>query len=589
MHANRRPSTLAGAARPRKARHVARRFIALPILVLAACKSRSESPPAPQETTEATPHPQARSIDPPAAPGALAPNLRTGADGVLATWLEPAGERTHRLRFARWANSAWSEPVTIVEDARIVANWADVPSVAQAGDGALVAHWAEASGGEAYAYDAVVARSTDDGTTWKRVGVLHDDGTPTEHGFVSLLGEPDRVRAFWLDGRATVKGGAMTLRTATVAETIAAGEVVDDRVCDCCGTAAVSTEDGPVVAYRDRSDDEIRDIAASRLDAGRWSAPAAVHRDGWQIAGCPVNGPALAARDRRVAIAWYSYAESTHRVRAAFSDDGGASFDPPIEIDAPRGGRAPLGRVSIALADDGTAIVGWLASAREDAAVLVRRVARDGTVGAEVQVGANLAGRDAGFPRIAMAGDGLVVAWTEPGTTSRLRAMEVPLAEIPRAAGADDSEPSTETLIARGSPAPPIEAVTLAGSPATVDSLRGQVVLVNLWAIWCEPCRHELPVLAALHERDAARGLSVVAINIDRKRTPDEIADYVARRKLPFAVWLDPEDRAASALGASTFPYNVLIGRDGKVAWSRAGAIRPDDPELRAALDAALR
>ncbi|MBZ0237995.1 MAG: glycoside hydrolase, partial [Deltaproteobacteria bacterium] len=297
---------------------MARRFIALPILVLAACKSRSDPPPPPAPTPTATSSP-ARSIDPPAAPGALAPNLRTAADGVLATWLEPAGERAHRLRFSRWANDAWSAPVTIVEDARIVANWADVPSVAQAGDGALVAHWAEASGGEAYAYDAVVARSTDSGATWKRVGTLHEDGTATEHGFVSLLGEPEGVRAFWLDGRATAKGGAMTLRTATVAGTIAAGEVVDDRVCDCCGTAAVSTADGPVVAYRDRSDDEIRDIAASRLVAGRWSEPAAVHRDGWQIAGCPVNGPALAARDRRVAIAWYSYAESTHRVRAAFS------------------------------------------------------------------------------------------------------------------------------------------------------------------------------------------------------------------------------------------------------------------------------
>lgn len=557
--------------------------------MLAACKSRSDPPPPPPEpTTTATSLP-ARSIDPPAEPGALAPNLRAGRDGVLATWLEPAGEGSHRLRFASWANGAWSAPVTIVEDARIVANWADVPSVAQAGDGALVAHWAEASGGEAYAYDAVVARSTDGGTTWKRIGALHDDGTPTEHGFVSLLGEPDRVRAFWLDGRATATGGAMTLRTATVAETIDAGEVVDDRVCDCCSTAAVSTADGPLVAFRDRSDDEIRDIAASRLDAGRWSAPAAIHRDGWQIAGCPVNGPALAARDRRVAIAWYSYAESTHRVRAAFSDDGGASFGPPIEIDAPRAGRAPLGRVSIALAENGTAIVGWLASAREDAAVLVRRVARDGTVGAEVQVGANLAGRDAGFPRIALAGDALVVAWTEPGAASRLRAMEVPLAAIPLAAAGGEIEASAEALIAAGSPAPPNEAVTLAGAPASIAALRGQVVLVNLWAIWCEPCRHELPVLAALHERDAARGLTVVAINIDRKRTPDEIADYVARRKLPFAVWLDPDDRAAAALGASTFPFNVLIGRDGKVAWSRAGAIRADDPELRAALDAALR
>ena len=129
----------------------------------------------------------------------------------------------------------------------------------------------------------------------------------------------------------------------------------------------------------------------------------------------------------------------------------------------------------------------------------------------------------------------------------------------------------------------------LDGAPATLASLRGRVVLVNLWPIWCEPCRQELPVLAALHQERAANGLSIVAINVDRKRTRQEVADFVARRKLPFAIWLDPEDRAAPALGASTFPFNVLLDREGRVVWSRAGAIRAEDPELRAALEAALR
>jgi thiol-disulfide isomerase/thioredoxin len=552
------------------------------LLAIAACKSR----------TETGGRPQARPIDPPAAPGALAPNLRESREGVLATWLEPAAGKGHRLRFSRWANRAWSAPVTIVESARIVANWADVPSVAQGGDGALVAHWAEvADGGEAYAYDAIVARSTDGGATWRRLGALNDDGTATEHGFVSLLGEASGVRAFWLDGRATATaGGAMTLRTATIAEGVAASELVDDRVCDCCGTAAIATVDGTLVAFRDRGGDETRDIAVARGGAARWTPASAVHRDGWKITGCPVNGPALAERDRRVAIAWYTYAESTHRVRVAFSDDSGATFGAPIEVDAPRGSRAPLGRVSVALTDDGGAVVGFLASDREDAEVLLRRVGRDGGLGAELRVGAQLAGRDAGFPRLARFGDALVVIWTEPGPTSRLRAAEVPLAALPLAGPrlAEPPEPTSPNVAVK-TPAPPLQAVSLEGAPTTLAALRGQVVLVNLWATWCEPCRQELPVLAALHEQDAARGLSIVGINVDRKRTRAEIADYVTRRKLPFAVWLDPDDRAALAFGASTFPFNVLIDREGRVTWSRAGAIRAEDPELRAALEAALR
>lgn len=562
------------------------------LLAVAACKSRTEAPAAKAEPSSLGPGPEVRSIDPPAAPGALAPNLRASDEGVLATWLEPVAQGGHRLRFSRWADRAWSPPVTIVESARLVANWADVPSVVRGGDGALVAHWAEQTGGGAtYAYDAVVARSGDGGATWQRLGPLNDDGTATEHGFVSLLAEPGGVRAFWLDGRATATaGGAMTLRTAAVTDGVAASELVDDRVCDCCGTAAIATADGALVAYRDRGGDETRDLAVARGGAGRWSSPAAVHRDGWQITGCPVNGPALAGRDGRVAIAWYTYAESIHRVRAAFSDDGGASFAAPIEIDAPIGGRAPLGRVSLALTDDGGAVVGFLASEREDAAVLLRRVRPDGALGAELRISAQLAGRDAGFPRLARAGQALVAMWTEPGEPSRLRAAEVPLAALPLAGPSRAAPPAAAPpSLAAGTPAPALQAVTLDGAPAALASLRGRVVLVNLWAIWCEPCRQELPVLAALHEARAPKGLSIVAINVDRKRTRQEVADYAARRKLPFAIWLDPEDRAAPALGATTFPFNVLIDREGRVVWSRAGAIRAEDPELRAALEAALR
>jgi thiol-disulfide isomerase/thioredoxin len=311
-----------------------------------------------------------------------------------------------------------------------------------------------------------------------------------------------------------------------------------------------------------------------------------VHADDWEIAGCPVNGPAVAAEDRRVAVAWYTYAASTHRVRLAFSEDAGASFAAPIAVDAPRGTRAPMGRVSVVL-DGDSAIVGWLASDREDASILLRRVGVDGTVGGELRIGGSTAGRDAGFPRVARLGDELVAIWTEPGETSRLRAVRLPLAAIPRApADAATAEPAP--AIAAGAPAPAIELPDLSGATRSLASLRGKVVLVNLWATWCEPCRHELPVLTTLHQRDAARGLAIVAINIDRKKTRDEIAAFAARQQLPFAVWLDPDDRASAALGATSYPVNILVDRDGTIVWRRDGAIRPDDGELRAALEAAL-
>ena len=359
-------------------------------------------------------------IDPPAAPGAMAPQLHVHGDTLLATWIEPS-DSARRVRFARWHHDAWSQPVTIVDDAKLLANWADTPTIASAPDGALVVSWAERSGGAPHAYDAVVARSTDGGRTWKRLGKLHRDATQTEHGFVSFAPDAGGVRAIWLDGRASAEqsGGATALRTAVVGESIGAEAVIDDRVCDCCGTALATAPTGAIAVYRDRSADEVRDISIA-VHRAAWSAPRTLHDDRWQIAGCPVNGPAIATRGNVVAIAWYTGAGSTPRVRAALSRDGGATFTTPIEIDAPRGDRQPIGRVGITFAGDAAAVT-WMASRGEAADILARRVSMAGIAGDELVVARTSASRDAGFPRVASIGAKLFVAWTEPTKPSKLR------------------------------------------------------------------------------------------------------------------------------------------------------------------------
>jgi thiol-disulfide isomerase/thioredoxin len=539
-------------------------------IALASCRRTPDAPPP-------------AVIDPPAAPGALAPNLHAGGDAVVAVWLEPTADG-HRLQLSRRRAGAWSAPVTVTASPGLVANWADTPAVAIAADGALFVTWAERAGESPYAYHALVARSGDGGATWTALGPLHRDRSATEHGFVSMTADGDGVRAFWLDGRATAAGGPTALRSARVGAAVGDEELVDDRVCDCCGTAAATGAAGAVVAYRDRGGDELRDIALARHDGDGWRGRA-VHDDGWRIAGCPVNGSAIAARGPRFAVAWYTYADGTHRVRAALSTDGGASFGAPIAIDEPRGQRAPLGRVAIAMTADGDAIVGWMASARDDARILVRRVAPDGTAGAEVEVGATVAGRDAGFPRLAVTGDQLVAAWTEPAGPLRMRAL--PVAAVPRAdrAAPSTSEPSRPPAV--GGPAPPLTARGLDGSPASLAALRGRPVLVNVWATWCEPCRHELPELAALHARFAGRA-DIVAINVDRERSDDAVRGFVAKRALPFTVWLDPGDATSAALGVAALPATVLVDRAGVIRWRSDGAVRADDPALLRALEGAI-
>jgi hypothetical protein len=296
--------------------------------------------------------------------------------------------------------------------------------VAEAADGGLVATWLEKLGAGTYAYGIAWARSTDGGATWRRQGWLHADRSPTEHGFVSLAPAGGGVRAVWLDGRATHEGGAMGLRTALVqGERVAGERLIDERVCDCCSTAAIAAAAGVVVAYRDRSAEEVRDIAVQVVGPAGEGRAVPLAADRWRIPGCPVNGPALAAAGPTVALAWFTGEADRPRVRAAFSRDGGASFSPPVLVD----GERPWGRVDVAL-QGGGAVVSWLAGGEERAPVRLARVGARG-VGRPLTVATTAASRASGMPRLLAAGDRLLVAWREePG--GRLRVTAVPAAAL---------------------------------------------------------------------------------------------------------------------------------------------------------------
>lgn len=520
----------------------------------------------------------------------MAPNLTATKAGALATWIEPtdATKTTHRVRFASFANGRWSPATTIAEARTIVANWADVPSVVQQGDGTLLAHWAEKSAPDVYAYDVMLARSDDGGRSWQALGRAHDDASPTEHGFVSLVPERDRTTAIWLDGRATPNGGPTALRARTIGKTPSAESVVDDRVCDCCSTHAAHVDDGPIVVYRDRSGDELRDIYVSRQVGGAWTAPQPVANDGWKIAGCPVNGPAVAASGRDVVVAWFTYAEQRARVRVAFSSDAGDSFGPPVDVEVPDGTRAPVGRVDVVL-HERDAIVSWLASDREAGTVNVRRVARDGRLGRELAIARAAAGRESGFPRLSRLDNGQLLAiWTETSEPSRLRAVRIAIASMPAVEQRLQRVDAPPQAFAVGASAPEYRATTLTGAPVDLRSLRGTPVLLNVWATWCEPCRHELPILDRLRTRFAERGLRVIAASVDREEPREEIAAFVNRRELAMETWLDREDRASQLFGITTLPVTLLFDASGTLVWRQDGAITDPAPALEAAIERVL-
>jgi hypothetical protein len=358
------------------------------------------------------------------------PNLAVGRDGrVLLSWTESAADGGHVLRFAELADDAWSEPRTIAKGDDWFVNWADFPSLVELPDGVLAAHWLQRRPGGRYAYDVVIARSFDGGASWTEPLRPHDDDTPTEHGFVSLFPHQGALGAVWLDGRNfagvdTTAGGShggradMTLRFASIHAdgSVRDDAVLDARTCECCQTSAAVTAEGPIVAYRDRSPDEIRDIMLVRWTGRGWSEPAAAHHDGWQLPGCPVNGPMLAAEGSRVALAWFTAPDERPQVRVAFSDDGGRSFGEPVIADD----GDPLGRVATVMLEDGSAIVSWLERTEPAAEIRVRRVAADGRRSAATLVAVTGHERASGFPRMVRSGSRLVFAWTEPGSPRRI-------------------------------------------------------------------------------------------------------------------------------------------------------------------------
>lgn len=415
--------------------------VAAALLFSNGCQGPSSPPastPAAATAPAAAVQPRDVSLQPwslPTSAHAAQPDLVLAADGgVLLSWIEPQGDG-HSLKFARFADGSWGASQAIASGDDWFVNWADTPHIAQTADGALWAHWLQKSAAATYSYDVALVRSGDGGLTWSTPVLVNDDGTPTEHGFVSLWPMAnDTVGVAWLDGRRTAgasdgddphagHGAAsghapaaamMTLRTAAfdAAMTRSGEHELDLSTCDCCQTDVVPTETGALLAYRDRTAAEIRDIHVARLVAGDWQPATPVHVDNWTMPACPVNGPSIDARGKDVVVGWYTAAGGTPMVRLARSADGGASFQPPLTLDS---GEAVQGRVDVALGVDAAWVL-WLREAAGSQSLQLSRYLPDLSKELQRIEVATLQGRGrgTGFPQLALADDGTAyVIWTD--------------------------------------------------------------------------------------------------------------------------------------------------------------------------------
>jgi hypothetical protein len=351
--------------------------------------------------------------------GSAQARLALRPDGrALLSWLEPAEEGV-ALRYATFDDGALSPPREVMRGSDLFVNWADLPSVQPITADVWAAHWLRFAPDSAGAYHIATAVSSDSGRTWSEPIQLNDDNTLAEHGFVELFASGGAIGAFWLDGRQLAEwsfdepdkllGTSLRLGTLDYSGNVVAREIVDELVCDCCMPDHAMTPGGPVVAYRDRTPDEIRDIVVRRHVDGAWQEPVQAGADGWHIEGCPVNGPAIAVVGEDVAVAWFTAAGGTPRVRFARSTDGAASFAPALDLD----GEGSFGQVGLVLAADRTAhITWWRAAAGGGTDLVLRSVAASGALGQPRVLAHSDAVQPVDVPQVVAAGDSLLVAWT---------------------------------------------------------------------------------------------------------------------------------------------------------------------------------
>lgn len=139
-----------------------------------------------------------------------------------------------------------------------------------------------------------------------------------------------------------------------------------------------------------------------------------------------------------------------------------------------------------------------------------------------------------------------------------------------------------------GEPAPAYAAPMLAGDTVSLADLRGDAVVLNVWATWCPPCREEMPGLQALQEQFADQGLRVVAVSIDSRSAAGEVRDFVESNGITFTILHDADERVTRTFRAVGVPETYLIDREGRLVRRWIGKIDPQAEPIQAAVREAL-
>ena len=139
-----------------------------------------------------------------------------------------------------------------------------------------------------------------------------------------------------------------------------------------------------------------------------------------------------------------------------------------------------------------------------------------------------------------------------------------------------------------GVPAPAYQTVSLSGDSVSLADQRGKVVLLNVWATWCHPCREEIPELRELHKKYEPRGLELVGVSVDADGTDDAIKAFMKEFEMAYPIWRDPSERVSTQFLLFGVPATFLIDKQGVLRWRKTGPIQTNDTTLTMAIERAL-
>jgi hypothetical protein len=344
------------------------------------------------------------------------PNLVSHGDQLTLSWISSEEDKDAILFYSQYKDNKWSEPISIASGSDWFVNWADFPANAINEDLILTSYLKKSASGT-YTYDILLNLETLSGKKIKDNFLLNTDGIKAEHGFVSMI--PSNNKGFfitWLDGRNTVTNTneahhkAMTIR---FAEITSIGEIInetelDATTCDCCQTSIALSNEGPIVVYRNRSEDEIRDIYITKYRNGIWEHPIPVNNDGWKINGCPVNGPKVIVNKTTTAVAWFTAADDNPKVNLSFSVSDKDEFNLPIQLND----LDAIGRVDAAFINSKEVLVSYMEFDDNDTYLKVKKVSVEGEVSKAFIISKIDSGRDTGVPQLEVMDNIVYLVWT---------------------------------------------------------------------------------------------------------------------------------------------------------------------------------